>query len=316
MATPDLLQPPPLLPGATIALVAPSRPASPRRAAASRAYLEGRGYQVRIGRHLESTHHYLAGRDMDRAADLREAFLDPAVGALFCVRGGYGSGRVLDLIDPALVRAHPKIVLGFSDTTALHLGLFARTGLVGFTGALTDIDLSGRSPDQCLENSLWRALTSTSPLGCLTPEHHELDVLRPGRASGRLIPANLSLLCSLLGTSYFPDLSGALLLVEDVREYPYRLDRMLNQLRLAGVLKGLGALILGQFRDCQDPDEPEISPTLEEMVLELTQGVAIPILAGFPYGHFPRRLVLPIGVNAVVDTSQQLVELTEPALVA
>lgn len=314
MAPPDLLRARPLRQGDTIALVAPSRPASPELAAASCAYLERHGYRVHQARNLESSHYYLAGRDEDRAADLAEAFLDPGVDALFCARGGYGSGRILDLIDLDLVAAHPKILLGFSDTTALHLGLYARTGLVGFTGALTDTDLSRSPVEPHLEHSLWRALTSTRPLGALVTEPEKLEVLKPGRATGPLVPANLTLLCSLLGTPYLPDLTGALLLVEDVGEYPYRLDRMFNQLRLAGVLEKLGALILGQFRDCVDPDEMDTSPSPEEMVLELMTGVSVPVLTGFPYGHFPRRTVLPIGVRAIVDTGLRTLDLLEPAL--
>lgn len=297
------LKPRSLQPGELIALVGPSGPAPRERLEAGIAYLEGRGYRVRPGRHLFARHHYLAGSDQQRAEDLREAFADPRVRAVFCARGGYGTGRLLDQLDYAAVAADPKIVLGFSDTTGLHLALQARCGLVCFTGGLVSMDLAGQ-PDPFTEEWLWRSLTSSAALGSL-PLGEGVKALRPGRASGPLRGGCLSLLCSLLGTPYVPDLRGAILLLEDVDEYPYRLDRMLNHLRLAGVLEGIGGLVLGQFKDCFTPEEMERSPTLEEMAMELTEGLDLPVVTGVPYGHFSRRLVLPLGVQAVLDTGGQ-----------
>lgn len=309
----DLRRPAPLSPGDGIALIAPSRPASPKLVSSSTTYLEDRGYRVVHGAHLCDEYHYLAGRDRDRAGDIMEAFRDPGVAALFCARGGYGSGRVLDCLDLDAIARHPKIVVGFSDTTGLHLGLYARTGLVGFTGALADIDLAAPPVEPLLEDSLWRCLCRPEPLGDIPTAAGELEVLRPGRGTGPLVPANLALLCSLLGTPFAPDLGGAILLIEDVGEYPYRIDRMLTQLRLAGILDSLSALVLGQFSDCFIPEEMDQSPSLEEMILDLTPP-SLPILAGFPYGHARRRMVLPIGVLAALDTEGPSLSLCEPAL--
>ena len=313
---PPLLRARPLRPGDRIALVAPSRPADPERVRASISYFEGRGYSVRVGEHICDTHHYLAGSDRDRAADLMAAFADPDVGAVFCARGGYGSGRILPHLDYQLLARNPKVLMGFSDTTALLLALYRRIGLVCFTGALTDFDLASPAPEPLLESSLWRCLTSCRPLGRLPVESTELQVLRHGRATGPLIPANLALLCSLMGSPYSPDLSGAILLLEDVGEYPYRIDRMLNQLRLAGILAAAGGLVFGPFRDCFTPEEMEQSPTLEQMLTDLTDGTEIPMVTGFPYGHLPRRLVLPIGVSASLDTAGPHLTIEAPALAA
>lgn len=310
---PELRRPPPLSPGDRVALVAPSRPAAPDLVEASAAYLEARGFSVARGAHLCDGYHYLAGRDRDRAADVMDAFRDPDVHALFCARGGYGSGRILDRLDMGFIAHHPKIVVGFSDTTAMHLGLYARAGLVGFTGTLADFDLATQGPDPLMVESLWRALSQPEPLGDVAPAANELSVLRPGRGSGPLVPANLALLCSLLGTPFAPDLAGAVLLVEDVGEFPYRLDRMLNQLRLAGILDRLSALVLGRFSNCFVPEEIDQSPTLEEMVIDLTPA-SLPALAGFPYGHVRRRMVLPIGVRADLDTDGPSLVVREPAL--
>ncbi|MCC7263629.1 MAG: LD-carboxypeptidase [Candidatus Latescibacteria bacterium] len=307
----ELLKPQPLRQGDLIALVGPSGPAPRERLEAGIAYLEARGYRVQPGPHLFARHHYLAGTDAERAADLRAALADPEVRAVFCARGGYGTGRIVDRLDYAAVAADPKIVLGFSDTTGLHLALQARAGLVCFTGGLVSMDL-GEDRDPFTEAWWWRALTTTGPLGAL-PLGDEFRVLRPGRAAGPLRGGCLSLLCSLLGTTYVPDLRGAILLLEDVDEYPYRLDRMLNQLRLAGVREGIGGLVLGQFKDCFKPEEMSRSPELEEMVMELTEGLDLPVVAGLPYGHFRTRLVLPLGVQAVLDTSLPELRLDEAA---
>lgn len=304
-------RPRPLRPGDQIALVAPSGPVPAESIAAGIAYLEGRGYGVRPGKHLFARHHYLAGGDAARAADLMEAFADPRISAVFCARGGYGAGRLLDRLDYELIAAHPKIALGFSDTTGLHLALWARAGLVCFTGSLVSLDLAGER-DPFTEEWLWKTLTTAGPLGPL-PLGPQVQVVRPGRAVGPLLGGCLALLCSLMGTPYLPDLSGAILLLEDVGEYPYRLDRMLNQLRLAGILEKLSGLVLGQFKDCFTPEEMEHSPPLAEMVLELTQRLEVPILAGVPYGHFARRLVLPLGVEAVLDTAVPQLRIAESA---
>jgi muramoyltetrapeptide carboxypeptidase len=305
------LKPQPLQRGDLIALVGPSGPAPRERLEAGIAYLEGQGYRVRPGRHLFERHHYLAGTDAQRAEDLRQALADPEVRAVFCGRGGYGAGRLLDRLDYRAVALDPKIVLGFSDTTGLHLALQARCKLVCFTGGLVSLDLAGE-PDPFTEEWLWRCLTQRGPLGAL-PLGEGFKVLRPGRASGPLLGGCLSLLCSLMGTPYLPDLKGAILLLEDVDEYPYRLDRMLNHLRLAGVLEHIGGLVLGQFKDCFTPEEMVRSPTLEEMAMELTEGLALPVVAGVPYGHFRRRLVLPLGVQAMLNTSLPELRLAEAA---
>lgn len=266
------------------------------------------------GEHVLDRHHYLAGTDADRARDLMAAFENPQVEAIFCARGGYGSGRLLSLLDYDLVARNPKIVVGFSDTTALQLALYHRTGLVSFSGALTDIDLSTSTREPLVEESLWSALTCRAALGDLPPGATSLHVLQNGSkpAAGPLIPANLAVLCSLVGTSYLPDLSGSILLLEDVDEYPYRLDRMFNQLRLTGILPRLAGLVVGEFRECFTDAEEE--PDLGELVLEATSGLDLTVASGFPYGHHASRLVVPLGVAAQIVPGSGLLRITEGAL--
>ena len=185
---------------------------------------------------------------------------------------------------------------------------------MAFNGALADFDL-GEVRDPLVEASLWPLLTSAEPLGEVPAAAESMGVVRPGTARGPLVPANLALLCSLLGTPYFPPLDGALLVLEDIDEYPYRIDRMLNQLRLAGVLERLGGLLFGQFRDCFTAEEMEEAPTLAEIALEHARGSGFPIVTGIPFSHFPRRLVLPAGVSAELDTAVPSLKITEGAVV-
>ena len=311
MAAADaVIKPRALRHGDRIALVAPSRPGAADRLSAAASYLQNRGYHVAESPHVRIPRTYLRGDDSARAAELMACFLDDDIDALFCVRGGYGSGRLLDRLDYGAVAANPKVLVGFSDTTALNLALYGRCRLVSFSGAVSDLDLARQEgPEDLTESSLWQAVTSTAPLGPLPLDRADTAVIKPGRSRGRLVPATLVLLCSQIGTPYLPDLEDAILLVEDVDEEPYRLDRMLNQLRLSGILEGLNGLALGQFRNCFK--ESTVWPHgLAEMVSDaMGDATDMPILAGIPYGHFSRRLVIPVGVMAELDA-----ESSEPAL--
>ncbi len=307
------LKPPALSEGGQIAIVAPARPSTADLLPATRSYLEGLGYRVWEGKHVLDRHHYLDGTDIDRAQDVMAAFENPQIEAIICARGGYGSGRLLPLLDYESIASNPKILVGFSDTTALQLALYHRSGLVSFCGALADIDLSRPARDPLVEESLWLALTNTEPLGRLgvaTP----LRVLREGSraAAGALIPANLAVLCSLLGTPYMPDLSGTILLLEDVDEHPYRLDRLLNQLRLADILPRLSGLVFGEFKDCFVGNDTD--PDLEELAMEATRGLDLTVVSGFPYGHHARRLVVPLGITAMIEVEDRALRLTETAV--
>ncbi len=302
-----------LNPGDCIALVSPSGASPASSIAACTAYLQQHGYHVKPGPHCLDRYQYLAGKDAHRSADLMDAFIDPSVQAIFCTRGGYGTGRLLDWLDYGFIADNPKIVLGFSDTTALQLALFARTNLVCFTGALAGLDFAKNKPDAFTETSFWQAVTQTTPLGRL-PLPNSLRILCPGRAQGPILGGCLSLVCSLIGTPYLPNFDGALLLLEDIGEDPYRLDRMLNQLRLAGILNRLNGLILGEFKNCYTQDNTPLSLSLEQIINDLAGQLDIPIVAGFPYGHFKRRLVVPLGIEAILDTALPEICLNESAL--
>lgn len=310
------IRPPRLRPGDTLGLVAPASP-SPDESRIERGirYLESRGYRVKPGRYLRRRTGFFAGTDAQRAAELNAMFRDPQVQAIFCLRGGYGSGRLLPLLDYGAIRRHPKILVGFSDLTALQLGLLRRPGLITFSGPLVAVEFA-QTVDPFTEEHFWRLLTSRHPVGPLpTPKPRgQLPVLQPGRAEGRLVAGNLALLVSLLGTRYLPEMRGSLLVVEDVGEQLYRLDRMWTQLRLAGWLSQLAGLVLGSFTDCPPAPEPNRGLSLNSMAREVAGWIRGPVVRGLAYGHEPRRLTLPLGLTARLDTGRGRMEILEAAV--
>ncbi|GAB2963921.1 LD-carboxypeptidase [Micromonospora polyrhachis] len=241
---------------------------------------------------------YLAGGDELRAADINTAFADPDVRGILCTRGGYGAQRVVDQIDMATVRRNPKVVAGFSDITALQFALWrgARLASVHGPGAAW---LDARTPPKSAE-SLRTALMSTEPVTVTRmPTEETAPVLVPGTATGPLIGGNLCLVVSSLGTPDMPDLAGAILLIEDVEEPPYKVDRMLTQLRRAGVLDKLAGVAVGQFTNCAD-DWPV---TVADVLTERLGDLGVPVLGGLPIGHGLGQLTVPIGVPATLNAS-------------
>jgi muramoyltetrapeptide carboxypeptidase len=277
-------------------------------------YLEGLGYRVILGRHVAAQHGYLAGTDAERLGDLNAMLGDPRVKAIFALRGGYGSARLLPFVDYRAARRQPKIIVGFSDITALQLALFRRAGLVTFSGPLPGVEF-WRKPDPYTEEHFWRLLTSRSRVGPLpNPRNRPLRARRKGRADGRLLGGNLSLVVSNLGTGFSPDYRGAILALEDVREEFHRLDRMFTQLRNAGILSQINGLVLGQLTDCRPSDPARPHLTLPEMFDEVLSWLQVPVVEGFQYGHIPRKLTLPIGLRARLDASRGTLTVLESAV--
>jgi muramoyltetrapeptide carboxypeptidase len=311
----QLLKPPRLRRGEVIGVVAPSSPPLDlQRVQHGIRYLERLGYQVQTGRHIASQHGFYAGTDRERAADLNAMFRDPRIQAIFALRGGHGSARLLPFLDYPAVRRSPKILVGFSDITALQLGLLRRTGLVSFSGPLVAVEF-GQAPDPRTEEQFWRMITSTRRPGALAPLGRKpWTTWRHGRAEGPLIAGNLALLTSLIGSRYLPKFDRAILVVEDVGEHLHRVDRMLLQLQHAGILKRIGGLLFGQFNHChpQKPGAPHLS--LSEVLKQAADACPVPTAHGAPYGHIPRRWTLPMGVRARLDTRRSHLTLLEAAV--
>lgn len=240
---------------------------------------------------------YLAGDDARRAEEWREACADPDARAILCARGGYGSSRILPALDPSPLRDAPKLVLGFSDNTALHAAL-NRAGLATIHGP--NVTSLARLPEDALvhlERMLFGRATPPGAWDAPGPGAGVVGegVVRAGRASGPLLGGSLTLFAHLCGTPFLPDLGGAILLVEDVGEKPYRLDRYLTQLRLAGRLDGLAGVAIGQLPGCDDAAGTGLE-TLREMV----RALGVPAIEGVPVGHEDRNFAVPLGARATL----------------
>ena len=281
--------------------------------------LEALGFKVKEGRNLRAAHGGYAGTVAERLADLHAMFEDRAVRGLWCARGGSGCSALLPAIDYALVRRQPKAVVGYSDITALHLALYRRAGVVSFHGPVSSSTFSEYSVARLRETLMEPRPTITFSLaedlvarGAAEPQFVP-RTLRAGRAEGRLAGGNLSTLCALVGTPYGLAARGALLFLEDVGEAPYRVDRMLTQLRQAGVLGSAAGLMLGVFQKSGPPDE-EPSLSLGQVLDEQLQGLKVPVSYGHSFGHVPQQYTLPMGIRARLDTEARTLTLLEAAV--
>lgn len=290
------LRPRALKPGDTVMLVSPSGPTRSERVRRGVELLTGWGLRVTIGPNAYERAGYLAGRDEQRLADLNLALADPSVRGVLCTRGGYGAQRVVDGLDLAAVRRDPKVVAGFSDITALQLALWrgARLATVHGPGAAWVDERTGEASAA----SLQAALMSAEPVVLRAEKGDESGPVRfGGRASGILIGGNLSLLAASVGTVDQPDLRGAILLLEEIDEPPYKVDRMLLHLRRAGVLSGVAGFALGHFTNCADGWPTSIVDVLGDHL----GGLGVPVLGGLPIGHGRDQLTVALGVPSTLD---------------
>ena len=310
----NLLKPKKLRPGQLIGLIAPAGPILPRdRIQRAVTYLEQQGYPVVLGRHVEDQHGYFAGQDEARLNDLNAMLRNPQVRMIMALRGGYGCMRLLGSVDYRSVRRDPKILVGFSDLTALQMALYCRTKLVTFAGPMAAVEFSV-PPDPLTEEHFWKAVTTTRRLGKIpTPEI--VHCCGSKAVEGVLLGGNLTTLASLVGTPFLPKFKEAILVLEEIDERPYRIDRMLSQLRLAGVLKALRGLVLGQFTQCENTDATRPSLSCEEVLQEFSTALAVPTLTGLLHGHVARKMTLPWGVKARLRTASCQLEVLESALI-
>ncbi len=309
------VKPPRLKPGDLIGLVSPaSPPASAERVERSVQYLERLGYRVVVGTHAVDGHGYLAGTDEHRAADLNNFFRDREVKGIFALRGGYGTPRILSLIDYGALRRQPKVLAGFSDITALQLAIYRRCRLVTFSGPMPGVDF-WKEPDAYSEENFWRVLTSDEKIRDLkNPAENEMEWMFPGTGEGLLVGGNLSLVTSLVGTQFWPRVRKPILVLEDVDEAPYRIDRMLMQLFNAGIAEQLSGLIFGQFTRCEPRDATKPSFSSGEVLRDYASRLGCPVVANVQYGHVLRKLTIPFGVRARLDSARKRIEMLEAAV--
>jgi len=291
-----------------------SAPASDHDLSRGITYLERLGYRVELGKHLRLKRGYLAGTDAQRASDISDLFANRKVRAIFAARGGYGSHRILPLLNYPVIKRNPKILVGYSDITALQLALMAKVGLVTYSGPMVAAEMATGFGGNG-EDWFWRCLTSTSALPSIRAKvlRHGLQRKRHAQTTGRMIGGNLSVLATSLGTPYFPRMSNPILLLEEIDERPYRIDRMMQQLLLAGALSRAAGVVLGSFVDCK-PAKGKPSLTLRQVFLDTFAGLNYPVLEGVRYGHVKNSLTMPLGVRVRLNASRGEITFLESAV--
>ena len=291
-----ILTPKALRKGDTIGLISPSSHcAYPEKIGLAISYLESTGYRVKPSLHLNRINTDPAIADREKLHDIHDMFSDPAVQAIFCLRGGAGAARLLSKIDYPLIAANPKILAGYSDITALSLALFAKTGMISFSGPMLTTELFAPSP--YTEEQFWGMLTSPSyALSLQNHQSHPVTCIRKGEAEGRLIGGNLSVLSSMIGTPFLPEFDDTLLFLEDINEPAYRIDRMLSHLSNAGLLAHCKAILLGQFGN-ESENTKEENLRLQHIFKYYSEqaGMNGPVMRGLSYGHIPDLMTIPVG---------------------
>lgn len=321
-----LIRPPRLNPGDTLGIIAPaSAPPDPKNVDRAIAVLENLGYKIKLAPNVHKRWGYLAGSDRDRASDLMRLFADKKVNAILCVRGGYGTARLLPLLDYKAIRANAKIFVGYSDITSLHCAFLTQAGLVSFHGPMLNSDFAPKELPDFTVQSFLRTLASVPPRPAQRGAGLDFDIatnypdktvkiLRRGVARGQLIGGNLALLCTTIGTPWQPSFKNAILFLEDIGEAPYRWDRMFTYLANCGLLQQVAGIAIGLNADCDDPQAQtakEYRQTLDEVFRDRLAPLKIPVVTGLPFGHVPMNATLPVGIRAELDTNQGALRLLE-----
>jgi len=318
-APPALIKPPRLRPGDTVGLVEPAGFTNdPVDLSLILETVRAMGLVPKPAPHLLARHGYLAGTDAQRAADLNAMYADDGVRAVFAVRGGWGSARILPYLDFETIRANPKLLLGFSDITALHLAFAARAGFATVHGPNASASWGQLSWDS------FRALafegetpTYRNPEASedrLAPSAGRTHAIRPGKASGRLLGGNLTVMTALMGTAYLPDFAGSILFLEDVGEAEYRIDRMLTQLALGGVLGKVAGVVWGTCSRCTSSGGGFGGFTINEVLAHHLKPLGVPVFQGAMIGHIPNQFSIPVGVQAEIDAEAGTIRILEPAV--
>jgi muramoyltetrapeptide carboxypeptidase len=289
---------PALQPGDLIRIVSPAGPVDEKKLRIGVKRIEEWGYRVELAQHALDKDGFLAGKDNARLNDLIDALLDDNVKGIICSRGGYGVLRLMkDIPWQRIAKVKPKPFVGFSDISAFQLSLYERCGWISFSGPQAAMALSGEVTDRAAEHLKCMLDGSHVSLNWTDGTPVKLNAIRSGSAKGKLLPCNLSMLNSLVGTEFMHDLSGKILCIEDIAEPTYRIDRMLWQLEASGLINGLSALIIGKF----NYEKNDISEVVSDLALKMFEKYRFPIWAGLPYGHIADRLTLPVGALAEID---------------
>ena len=300
--------------GDTIGLIAPSSPTSIENVEKAKKTIIDMGFRVKVGNSPYENYGYLSGVDKIRANDIEDMFRDDEVDGIICLRGGYGTPRILDHIDYDVVRENPKVFVGYSDITALHIAFNQIADLVTFHGPMVTSDMIDEF-DEFSKESLLENITNVEANRKIeNPQGLKLSGINEGIAEGSIIGGNLSLIAATIGTPYEVDLKDKILFIEEIGEEPYRIDRMLNQMRLAGKFEETNGIILGDFKNCECKKHSD-SLTLEELVVEYIKPCKKPILFNLKSGHCVPMVTLPFGVKVKIDSKKNEIEILESSLI-
>lgn len=313
-----IIRPPHLKPGDTVGLINPAGATfHPDDVTQTEEILTALGLKAKRGKYILDRYGYLAGTDEHRAADINEFYADKSVNALLSIRGGWGCNRILPLLDYETIKRNPKIILGYSDITSLLVAIFAKTGVITFHGPV-GTSTWNRYSTKNVQDILFdgKAVTMENPheIGDnLTQTKDRILTITPGKVQGRLVGGNLSVLTAMVGSDYLPDWKDTILFVEEVEENIYRVDRMLTQLKLAGILDKISGFVFGKCSDCGS-GEGYGSLTLEDVLNDLIKPLGIPAYYGAMIGHITDKFTVPVGVNVEMDAVKGTIQMLEPAV--
>lgn len=314
------IKPERLCPGDTVGMVAPaSPPPDPRAVDRAVAGIERLGFKPKLGKNVRARLGFIAGTDRERATDLMAMFTDKRVKAIICLRGGYGTPRILERLDYGVIRRNVKILAGYSDITSLHLALAKKNGLLTFHAPMLNGELADPALPDFARAAFLRTVTQAEPAGSICDGYREktISVIRAGKAEGRLLGGNLTMICASVGTPFMPSFKDKILFFEDVGEKPYRIDRMLTHLMNAGVLSQVAGVAVGINKDCLDPDAKpggEYRQSAEDVIKERLSLLEVPVVTGLPFGHAALNATIPVGVLAMLDGKRGDLIITEAAV--
>jgi muramoyltetrapeptide carboxypeptidase len=301
-----MIRPKPLKKGDKIALIGTSSPTSQDRIEPSIKAMEELGFEVVLGESVKSYHGFLSGSDELRAKDINTMFEDKTIKGIFAIRGGYGAARLLDMLDYEIIKKNPKVFAGYSDVTVLHNVFNEKCNLITFHTPMAATEFY-KGLDEYTMNYFKKNIFSNEPLGIINnPNEQELKTLVSGKAKGKLVGGNLSVIVSMMGTPYEIDTKGKILFLEDVDESPYRIDRMLLQLKQCGKFKDAQGIILGSWTDCE-PKEAKKSLSLMEIFEELIIPENKPTIFNLACGHCMPTMSIPLGAKVKIDTENNII---------
>lgn len=309
-----IILPPKIGPGARIGLIAPASYAGEKRTQNAISNLKSLGLEVVEGKYLREENGFIAGTDGERVEDIHTMFRRKDIDGIWCVRGGYGTTRILNMLDYDLIRSNPKVFVGYSDITALHQAFYTQAGLVTFHGPVaasdyTDYTIAGVKAALFGSDYNYRIEPVPEP----GDGEESFEVIHSGVANGTILGGNLTLLAALCGTDFLPDLSGKIVYIEDIGEASYRIDRMLVQLIQAASLKNAAGLIFGNFTRC-GPEEGSSDQTVSEVLYDHFGSLDIPVVKGYSIGHISNQATVAVGMQAEMDADSGVIQFRESGM--